>query len=180
MASSPKEKGIESALSKTVSLCSSHAIRAREASLLEVADSQVALSKQLNVLLEEMSRVNSAIDGLSLDPETSSYLNTARDSLQQSRARLIKVRGRLGRLRGFEESQRLRLANPPETEMHSVGGQSSTKGAAHAVDGPGEHDGADKPVETQLSSRNSSNPSETLPSVWRKPNGPEIAKLEEP
>jgi hypothetical protein len=77
------------------------------AALADLRVSQAELSSHLSKLLSEMESISSAVEGLTLDPATYSHMEAARESLRRSRSKLITVRGRLGRLRGFEESDRL-------------------------------------------------------------------------
>jgi hypothetical protein len=77
------------------------------AALSDLTESQAELSSHLLKLLAEMGTISSAVEGLTLDPATYSHMEAARESLRRSRSKLITVRGRLGRLRGFEESDRL-------------------------------------------------------------------------
>lgn len=96
--------------------------------LARVAESQAALQAQVEALDVEMTRVSVIVEGLSLDPATSRHMHDARDSLQRSRTRLVSVRGRLGRLRGFEESQRLQPLAPLDTELVERGVSGVTGG----------------------------------------------------
>jgi hypothetical protein len=77
------------------------------AALADLRISQAELSSHLLKLLAEMESISSAVEGLTLDPATYSHMEAARESLRRSRSKLITVRGRLGRLRAFEESDRL-------------------------------------------------------------------------
>jgi hypothetical protein len=108
---------IETSIRATVSSCVETAVQAQASAVSSLAASQLELSEVLTALLQDMDRVSGVVEGLSLDPATSRHIADARDSLQRTRTRLITVRGRLGRLRGFEESQRLRVAIPASSEM---------------------------------------------------------------
>lgn len=74
--------------------------------------SQGGLIAELGALDAEMERVTAVVEGVSLDPETSRLMDLSRESLQRTKKKLNTVRGRLGRLRTHEESDRLRLAHP--------------------------------------------------------------------
>lgn len=112
---------VASAVRGTVVACGARAATAQAAALSGVAASQAELAGQLDALEAEMARVAAVVDGLALDPAASGHMADARDSMARSRVRLVTVRGRLGRLRGFEESQRLVGVRRREVEMGEVG-----------------------------------------------------------
>jgi hypothetical protein len=128
---------VASAVRATVSAVTGAAAASQAAALSGVAASQAALAAQLDALDAEMTRVAAVVEDLSLDPANSRHMAEARDSLARSRTRLVGVRGRLGRLRGLEESQRLRGVARPETEMRLVGAA-----VGHSPPPPPDADGA--------------------------------------
>lgn len=130
-AGSSRHANVESAISKAVTFHARHASSVQESALRDLSATQAALSSRLDGLLKELVLASAAVEGLSLDPETSRHLQRARDSLQRSRTRLLKIRGRLGRLRGLEECHRLRLVSPHETEMRVVVGRSNEEYPDH-------------------------------------------------
>lgn len=85
-----------------------------------LSQSQQELGKQLSALLNEMAQVSKIVEGLSLDPETSKNMDDARASLRRSRSKLVTIKGRLGRLRAFEQSHRLHPVPPLNTEMSEI------------------------------------------------------------
>jgi hypothetical protein len=120
---------IESTIRATVASCVAASMDAQADAVSGLAASQAELSGELVALIHDMNRVSDVVEGLSLDPATSRRMVDARDSLQRTRTRLVTVRGRLGRLRGFEESQRLRVAAPSSTEMKAM--QTSLRSQRH-------------------------------------------------
>jgi hypothetical protein len=113
---------IESTIRATVASCVAASMDAQADAVSGLAASQAELSGELVALIHDMNRVSDVVEGLSLDPATSRRMVDARDSLQRTRTRL-------GRLRGFEESQRLRVAAPSSTEMKAM--QTSLRSQRH-------------------------------------------------
>lgn len=147
---------VADAVRGTVVACASRAAAAQAVALSGVVESQLELAGQLDALETEMVRVAAVVDSLAMDPAAAGHMAAARDSLARSRTRLVTVRGRLGRLRGFEQRERLvgvaRTAGK-EVEMDEVGlvgGVTSQGSLLTAVDderqdaaGTGRGDGGD-------------------------------------
>lgn len=139
---------VADAVRGTVVACASRAAAAQAAALSGVAESQRDLAGQLDVLEAEMLRVAAVVDSVALDPAAmdpaaTAHMADARDSLARSRTRLVTVRGRLGRLRGFEQRERLvGVARPRgvDVEMDEVAVTGRGRGSATATDG-GDNDG---------------------------------------
>lgn len=75
-----------------------------------VAASQQGLESQLRQLDAEMSSITTILDSVTLDPETSARMEETKEVLRRTRKKLTTIRGRLGRLRTYEESDRLHLS----------------------------------------------------------------------
>lgn len=90
--------------------------------LEEVAVSQDGLESQLKLLDGEMSAITTVLEKVTLDPETSARMEATKEVMKRTKRKLTTIRGRLGRLRMYEESDRLHL-----TERQLVERNSSTK-----------------------------------------------------
>lgn len=115
---------VADAVRGTVVACASRAAAAQAVALSSVAESQLELAGQLDALETEMVRVAAVVDSLGMDAAAAGHMADARDSLARSRTRLVTVRGRLGRLRGFEQRERLvgvARTVGKEVEMDEVG-----------------------------------------------------------
>jgi hypothetical protein len=127
-----RQSAVRNVVQSTVRKLSTVARTGQATALEELTKSQAELYAQLSILLAEMEDISSAVDGLTLDPATSVHMQAAKDSLTRSRTKLVTVRGRLGRLRGFEESDRLFRVQQPATELRVLASNGS--GLAGQVD----------------------------------------------
>jgi hypothetical protein len=112
-----RQSAVRNVVRSTVRKLSTVAHAGQASAIEELTKSQAELSAQLSKLLAEMEHISSAVEGLTLDPATSTHMQAAKESLTRSRTKLVTVRGRLGRLRGFEESDRLFRVQHPATEL---------------------------------------------------------------
>lgn len=92
-----------------------------------VADSQKGLETQLVQLDIEMTNITKTLETVTLDPKTSERMEETRDVLKRTRRKLNAIRGRIGKLRMYEESDRLHLVEPPRSDITSdVSGHTET------------------------------------------------------
>lgn len=82
--------------------------------------SQQGLAKELQQLDDEMDQITRVLETVTLDPDTSARMEDTRASLKRTKRKLTTIRGRLGRLRIFEESDRLRLMERKLTETNFI------------------------------------------------------------
>lgn len=92
-----------------------------EPALKEVALSQDGLEGQLRHLDEEMTNITSVLEKVTLDPETSARMEQTKEVLRRTKRKLTTIRGRLGRLRMYEESDRLHLTQRQLVERTQPG-----------------------------------------------------------
>lgn len=88
-----------------------------EPAMDEVTESQEGLAAQLRLLDDEMASITSVLETVKLDPETSARMEETKEVLRRTKRKLTTIRGRLGRLRMYEESDRLHLT---ETQLIDV------------------------------------------------------------
>lgn len=98
-----------------------------EAGMDEVTESQEGLAAQLRLLDDEMASITSVLETVKLDPETSARMEETKEVLRRTKRKLTTIRGRLGRLRMYEESDRLHL-----TETQLVDTSASGRGTEAA------------------------------------------------
>lgn len=73
--------------------------------------SQDSLMNELRALNAEMERVTQNIDKIGVDEVTLRRLKESKESLARTKKTLLRVHARLGKLRTFENSDRLRRAD---------------------------------------------------------------------
>lgn len=78
--------------------------------LNNLSTSQDGLERELQHLDEEVKRVTDILETVTLDPETSARLEETQNCLNRTKKKLLTIRARLGRLRTYEESDRLQLS----------------------------------------------------------------------
>lgn len=83
--------------------------------------SQQGLESQLNKLNSEMTRITNALEEVTLDPQTSERMQKTREVLDRTKKKLTNIRGRLGRLRVYEECDRLHLVEHKLVEKGEAG-----------------------------------------------------------
>lgn len=86
-----------------------------------VSASQQGLESRLRQLDAEMSSITTILDSVTLDPETSARMEETKDVLRRTRKKLTTIRGRLGRLRTYEESDRLQLSEQRLMDRRTAG-----------------------------------------------------------
>lgn len=86
----------------------------------EVALSQDGLESQLKLLDKEMAAITNVLEKVTLDPETSARMEETKEVMRRSKRKLTTIRGRLGRLRTYEESHRLHLSARQLVDKSSV------------------------------------------------------------
>ncbi len=81
--------------------------------------SQDSLLKELRMLHAEMDRISTNIGKIGVDELTLRRLKEAKESLARTKKTLLKVHGRLGKLRTYEESHRLHRTDTEMVEKSS-------------------------------------------------------------
>lgn len=92
-----------------------------EPAVYNVSVSQQGLESRLQQLDAEMSSITTILDSVTLDPETSARMEETKDVLRRTRKKLTTIRGRLGRLRTYEESDRLQLSDQRLLDRNAPG-----------------------------------------------------------
>lgn len=77
-----------------------------------VEQSQDVLVGELQALNAEMQRLTARIDSIGVDEVILRRLKESKESLARTKKTLLRVHARLGKLRTFENSDRLRRADP--------------------------------------------------------------------
>ena len=95
-------------------------------------ESQPALESQLRRADAQLEKIKVSTERVSLDPQTSARMEQTREVLKRTKRKLAVIRGRLGRLREYEESDKLMLM---ERKMTDFGGKDEQGGANSGSDG---------------------------------------------
>lgn len=90
-----------------------------------VTQSQDALAAEMRALDHEMATVTAVLHTVKLDPHTSARMDDTRAVLARTKRKLTTIRGRLGRLRMYEESDRLHLAETQLIDLRDAAGASA-------------------------------------------------------
>ncbi|KAI0565566.1 hypothetical protein FGB62_17g221 [Gracilaria domingensis] len=80
-----------------------------QASVNSLKVSQLSLETELRKLDTEMQRITNVLETVTLDPHASELMEQTRQCLGRTKTKLITIRGRLGRLKTYEECDRLEL-----------------------------------------------------------------------
>lgn len=169
MAASASAKPLQQALAQIIQNASVATATHVDPAVQQLTESQDGLEAELRRLDDEMASVTSVLETVTLDPETSARMKETQECLKRTKKKLITIRGRLGRLRTYEEGDRLRLTERSLDVFYdgsaSVGAVEDTEGsnvlpvvnvaeeekvASFASIGPDEEDSA-LPTQTVLS-----------------------------
>lgn len=112
--SSSSNSGLEESLLQLIQRAAIAARAHTEPALNNLKNSQLTLEAELGKLDAELQRITTVLETVTLDPQTSDLMEQTRQCLRRTKSKLTTIRGRLGRLRMYEESDRLRLNSIPD------------------------------------------------------------------
>ncbi|PXF49834.1 hypothetical protein BWQ96_00486 [Gracilariopsis chorda] len=105
---------LQTALLQLIQRASEAASAHTEPALKRLKSSQHSLEEELKHLDAEMQRITETLETVTLDPQTSKLMEEVGQCLKRTRVKLTTIRGRLGRLKVYEELDRLRLNSSAE------------------------------------------------------------------
>lgn len=100
---------LHTALLQLIQRASEAASAHTQPALQRLNGSQLSLEQELKHLDTEMQRITDTLQTVTLDPHTSKLMQEIAQCLKRTRIKLTTIRGRLGRLKVYEELDRLQL-----------------------------------------------------------------------